>query len=537
MKKMRHLLLAVVMVLMLAMLTGCGVENPTEADVKKVLEKVGAIPTDDEDADKDDEDSDKDDADKDDEKEEVKDSYTVKIDKVKLNDDKDRADVDATLTIKTALVTYEEEYEIRFRLNDDKEWNVKKSRLEDDVECVGKKLTEGIPEEELKKVLKNAYSFTFGEGKRIEGSAIADSMSIKEHKLSEEEMEDVVTIEGTVEQDITKYSYKMDVAVVYYDTYAYWGLNTYELVSCDISYTQDGIADSDLLKYLEDGCCSFYVSDSYGNSSALKDVKVVNHTPDLANYKDVVRISATFTKGVKVYAFEANVNCSYSTYSEKWNADRMEVDNNSVEETFTEAYNVTIDEKFLVDLLKNNEDLSVNFLSYTYKTAEQKLAIDGIRPNEDKDLTSFEGLLTGSTRVDIETVVTFTLAGKLTVDVAAPLRLYFDESEGWSVTVAYGSQFLTMNGVIEGTWNGTRADGSKVTVIMPTVLENGSVSATVTIDGVDGEQKIGIYGFDPDTNEIDASYNYNINLDGTLNVETMEWTLSDGTVLTKAVEA
>ena len=278
MKKLRSFLIALVLCIGVVSLTACGkVKEPTVADVEKVLKDCGYLKDDSKDKkdkddeadsgelllagvstdvtvlekkDKDEEDA-KDDAkeeeeeseDKDDSKDDKDDSkdsaagysYEITIDKCKLNDDKDQAKVEATLSEKDGPVEKKTEFEIKFKLKDDKKtWKAK----EKDVEAgePETKLVSGISDKEAEKLIKDYYSVYVGDT-YIETEDFS-KLEKTDSKLDEEGMKD--DVKYSVEASTKRYdlSFDIEVSFRYFMGYGgesgYWSIDNIEADSSSV---------------------------------------------------------------------------------------------------------------------------------------------------------------------------------------------------------------------------------------------------------------------------------------------------------------
>lgn len=265
MKKLRSFLIALVLCIGVVSLTACGkVKEPTVADVEKVLKDCGYLKDDSKDKkDKDDEadsgelilagvstdvtvlekkdkdedeedakddakeeeeeSEDKDDSKSDDAKDEAKGySYEITIDKCKLNDDKNQAKVEATLSEKDGPVEKKTEFEIKFKLKDDKKtWKAK----EKDVEAgePETKLVSGISDKEAEKLIKDYYSVYVGDT-YIETEDFS-KLEKTDSKLDEEGMKD--DVKYSVEASTKRYDLSFDIEVSFRYFMGYGGESGY----------------------------------------------------------------------------------------------------------------------------------------------------------------------------------------------------------------------------------------------------------------------------------------------------------------------
>lgn len=229
MKKFRFLVLAMLLVLSMALFTGCSkVKEPTLEEVEEALRDEGYLPEDEEDSDKDDEDADKDEESSDEEstedesaeeesKKEDKVEWSVTIDKNKLNDDKDKATVDCTLTVKDGSMETTTEFEVEFKLRDDKTWKCRDVEQGDSET----KLVEGISDDLATKLLEET-SFSIDAEDAYLYSEDVTSITLGEHENDLENMQDVVTVTVTGESGVRMFEFDVKVTF-YYDQYDEWG--------------------------------------------------------------------------------------------------------------------------------------------------------------------------------------------------------------------------------------------------------------------------------------------------------------------------
>ncbi|MGN0166217.1 MAG: hypothetical protein ACI39R_08545 [Lachnospiraceae bacterium] len=257
MKKIRYLLFAMLLVLSMAIFTACGkVDEPTQAEVEEVLRDKGYLP---DDEDKDDENADSDDtADEDLEKPvEEKAQWSVTIDECKINDDKDKAEVDCTLVIKEGAVQTTTEFEITFKIRDDKTWKCKKVE-EGDTEVT---LVEGIPDDTAEELLKNSGYSSDEEGFYIYSDYIS-SVEITKHENDLKNMQDTVTATITGQSGYKEYEFEVE-AVFYYDRYDSWGQYWYISEKTVQPGVKSDYVESYMITISEDDMADFLVDDEY----------------------------------------------------------------------------------------------------------------------------------------------------------------------------------------------------------------------------------------------------------------------------------
>lgn len=292
MKKFKTIVLTLVMVLAMAVLTGCGVEEPTLEDVEEALADEGYLPEEDEDKDEDKKDEattdeegeSSEDASKD---EDAKDKveWSVKIDKCKLNDDKDKADVDATLTVKNAYTETTTEFEIEFKLRDNKSWKCRDVEKGDSET----KLIAGVPDDEIPALLE--WQSVYIEDINDSGNSVSlygdeiESITVDSHEEDLENMKDVVTVTIKGTEGFFEVEAKAKVTCVFFssDFDNYWYVEEFEVaddysVEYTDAYNFELTEDEITQMIIDDGDDVYFLSDYYyfdeGDISELTYEKV-----------------------------------------------------------------------------------------------------------------------------------------------------------------------------------------------------------------------------------------------------------------------
>ena len=219
MKKFKLLLLALLSVLVMGLFVGCGkVAEPTESDVREALEDEGYL-SDDKDED--------DDAEDDSAKEEKK--VELKITKCKLNDDKDKATVTASVYETVGPMEIEKEYKVTFRLNDSKKWKVKDVEEGDKTE----KLVKGSSDEEaLHELSLGSYDV---ETTSVFGSNCTFD-NIK-HELNEEKKVDVVTADAKATVGVKELEFTVEMELEYLGNS--WSRREYKVTKAETKYADN----------------------------------------------------------------------------------------------------------------------------------------------------------------------------------------------------------------------------------------------------------------------------------------------------------
>lgn len=502
MKLRKLLVFGTLLLLALVFATGCGVEDPTKKDVEKVLEKIGAIPEDAEDDDS-------------------KTKYSIEIDKVKLNDDKDKATVECTLSMEGELATVAQQYKMTFRLNDDKEWKIKNSKLEDDVELVSEKLATEIGDETFRALLSDWYSIEVG-GSYIKTADIADSVKITKHELAEDSLKDTVTFEGTASVGIMEYQFTVKAECEYFDRLGKWSLASCNTEDYKVDYSIEGISAEEFMAALEDSYESSYIDQLRVDSDELTDVKILSHEANLENLQDTVRISASFALNAAAYTFEAQVVCEYSTSREEWDVESFTIDESTVKTDYVEGYLIDFTAEDFERIL-NNSDATVTTLGNTYELSAEDVHVSSVE---------HEIELGGGTRFASPVKMTITTPD-MEIDIDVNITLEFDSEDGWEFEGWTGSVVGVQN-AMTGTWTGTTASGGAITVVIERAFDEDGYYVALISDAQAGTQyRCALYKFDPSTGEVQTSGSEgSVNVAGVIDGTT--WTLnSDSIVLTK----
>lgn len=368
MKKYKLLLFTLVSVLVMGLFVGCGkVAEPTEADVRKALEDEGYIKDDKDDDDDDDGaasgDADSENSDSGDvaPKKEVK--TEVKINKCRLNDDKDKATVKASLFVTEGPVETETEFDISFRLTDSKKWKPKSV----DKESTTQKLVSGTTDEEAEKLIKNmSYNV---DDLYVSGSDC--EVKIDKHELNEENMTDVVTATLKGESGIKKVEFEAEITFKHAGN---WYMEEKKITKSSSSYadnykfemTKDSFI-AQIKKFGSDPDNALYI---YGKSIPLSDITITDYSG-----------SAADPQGQTYFTAEpADIGFEY--------------DNFKFAAKFTVRYRYTLEDGWSISSLSYSEAkfTSIPFVGkFTGKNGEYPLSVE-ITANSDG---TFTGKVTG----------------------------------------------------------------------------------------------------------------------------------------------
>ena len=295
MRKFKALLLGSVMVFSLAMLTACGeVPEPTKDDVIDALVDEDMIT-----------------------KEFKKEGdYELKIDKVKINDDQDRATVDCTLTVQNGPMSTSTEYEVKFKIRDDKEsWKTRSAEAGE----VKSELTKEITDEEIKDAL--VWESISASDYYITLSDDEVEYEIGKNKLNKEDNSDTVIITGTSDEGYVTVSFEVEYKFVYSGG---WYASSEDVKDSSVEYAEgyeiDDIADEDFQAMLADDYESIYVM-GYGYAADDEDVKYSDVELKEIEYSgeySYADINFKVAEGDVEFTVESEVTLYYDLDDEKW---------------------------------------------------------------------------------------------------------------------------------------------------------------------------------------------------------------------------
>ncbi len=295
MKKFKALILGSIMVFSFAMLTACGeVPEPTEDDVMDALVDEDLIT-----------------------KEFKKEGdYELKIDKIKINDDQDRATVDCTLTVQNGPISTSTEYEVKFKIRDDKEsWKTKSAEVGE----VKTELTKEITDEEIEDAL--SWESISVEDYYISLSDDDVDYKIGKHNLDKESNSDTVVITGTSDEGYLTISFEVEFKFVYSGG---WYASSENVTDSSVEYAEgyeiDEISDEDFQTMLADEYESIYVM-GYGYDADSDDVTISEVKLDEIEYNDnysYADISFTVAEGDVEFTVDSEVTLYYDLDEEEW---------------------------------------------------------------------------------------------------------------------------------------------------------------------------------------------------------------------------
>lgn len=325
--KRKSVFRALVMVLALLIftfaLTACGGrKGPTEDDVKKVLKEAGYIEDsndkdddDDKKKDKDDDEDDEDDeeADKKDDKKSDKPTYSVSIDKTKLNDDKTKATVTATLTVTKGGLKAVTEFKIKFKYKESsKKWKADADDVEQK-EDTKYTLTGGPTEDEVADLLKE--SSLYGDTESFYSS---DFDSVKEKGEGKvEELEYKGTYEAVYNGSWKTSTVTVDLTLKY-DEYWGWYIENYEIGDVESEVSEEyafNLSEDDVIDYLVNNNSYLYTK-FLGDYSAddtivFSDVTIGDVEVTGTSLYDIpVEFKATINSALEI-DYTAEMDCDY----------------------------------------------------------------------------------------------------------------------------------------------------------------------------------------------------------------------------------
>lgn len=297
MKKIKMLGLALVMTSALAMLTACGkVPEPTEDDVVEALVDEDVLT-----------------------KEQKKEkNYEVKIDKVDINDDQDRATVDCSLILSDGPISRTTEYEIKFSIRDDKEsWKVRKGKVTAGDSKT--ELTKEISDDEIKKLFE--YESFSTENDYIELNDENTTYEIGKHKLDKEAMTDTVTITGTADEGYVKINFTVEYVFMYSGQ---WFTSDEEVVEAEEEYSEGyDLSDTkaeDIIDMLATADEDFYIM-GYSYKLYGDSVKIENAEFGDIEYRDTtaeVPLSFKLTQGNVSFKIDTVAHLKFDESSSEW---------------------------------------------------------------------------------------------------------------------------------------------------------------------------------------------------------------------------
>ncbi len=254
MKKFKSLVLGTTMLLAVTMLAACGkVAEPTTDEVIEALvdEKVLT-------------------------KEQKKEGkFEVKIKDVSINDDQDKATVECELSMQDGPLSKITEYEVKFKYDeDDKEWKVRKNKLE--AGETKTELTKEIDDEKVKELIE--WESFYASEKYVSLSSDSTKYEIDSHKLDKEAKTDTVTITGTA---VSGY-YNVEFEVEYVFSYgSSWYESSENVVESSTSYVDgyeiEEFSAAEFAQMLRDDSESFWIMgysyDVDSDDVTISDVK------------------------------------------------------------------------------------------------------------------------------------------------------------------------------------------------------------------------------------------------------------------------
>jgi hypothetical protein len=488
MKKIKYLIVCLFVMLAFFAFTACGVKEPTQADVEKALQDEGYLPggSDDKDSDKDDDDDDDDDddADSDDTSSEKDDStYTINLDKVKLNDDKDKATVEATVVVSSGSVNATTGYKLTFKLKDDKTW-----KLKGDIETTDETTYEllGLTDSDAAATLLNDDNYCalstdlctiyFYNANEL-------NVTVNSHDINNDELYDTVNL--TVEGKCDEYSYKLTMnGEFYYSTYSNSWLaysSTFALDGDPEFELNQELDDSDAIDVIKSSFEQdwwsgnyyyYFEDDSELTFSDFDSVTIKSHDFDSSALSDKVTAEAVVKDTYSTKTITVTANFTYS-FGSGWRLDSFEV---------AKDYDSEFNEEYLFDLTSDDVKDALRAKDWYYYVLGCKYYTGSINIT---DFSFTDPELDGTSYVYSDAEFTFT-SSDVTATVTAKLKFYYDSSEGWSLDSwdEIVNTAASCNAI--GTWNGQDEDGNSINIVVSDALnDNGYLKAVVTVSSTD----------------------------------------------------
>jgi hypothetical protein len=288
--------------------TGCGLEDPTEEDVKAAFVTAGVIQNEaDTTEDTEGEESTK-----------VEIEYSVKVNKIELIDDEDQANVSATLVEDEGPVERTTDYNLTFKYKNDK-WQVTNVSAGQDASSVV--LVGEISDKEIAEILsENMMGVTMPDDYYINWANVS-SITIVDHDIDADTMTDTVSLEVVGKVDYYQYDFAMVAEFIY--NYAGagsaengWQYNYYYEVQDDYTYDYSSdykfsLTTDQIARQLKNNNYSFYACGAYYYMSEceIEEVDYGDVEPDGSRYAETpATISFTYED------VEIEFDCSLEFY-------------------------------------------------------------------------------------------------------------------------------------------------------------------------------------------------------------------------------
>ena len=294
MKKFKALMLGFVMLMAVGMFTACGdVPEPTEDDILDAFEDEEILT-----------------------KDQIKnEEYELEIGDIEIDDDQEKATVECTLSITNGSVCYSTEFELKFKIKDDKEsWKFRKLEAGETTE----KLVAGISDEDLESYL--SWSSFSIDGDYIYFDSSTTEYEIKEHKLDAEEKTDTITIEGTGQYGLKTYEFTLECVCQY--EYG-WNSPSIEVVESDSEYVEGyehEFTEEEVMETIQEYDSYIYVMgvDYYFTDSDMKVEGVEIGEVEFDEFYCTLNADATISKGDIKFTKMVEISYEFDTDSKEW---------------------------------------------------------------------------------------------------------------------------------------------------------------------------------------------------------------------------
>jgi uncharacterized lipoprotein YehR (DUF1307 family) len=485
MKKIKYLIVCLFVMLAFFAFTACGVKEPTESDVEKALQDAGYLPggsddSDDEDNDEDEDDGDDEDADSEDDSSKEDDStYTITLDKVKLNDDKDKATVEATVVVSSGSVNSTTGYKLTFKLKDDKTWKVK-----GDIEITDETTYEllGITDEDAAAVLSDDGNYCY---LSTDSCTIyfydADELSVKvnSHNVDNDELSDTANLTITGKTEEISYTLTMNATFNYssYSNTWYAYTSTFELDGDPEFELNEELNDDDAAEMIKSSFSQdwwygyyyyYFEDDSELTFDDFDSVTIKSHDFDSSSLSDKVTAEAVVKDDYSTKTITITADFTYN-FSSGWRLDSSEV---------AKDYDSEFNEEYLFDLTSDDVKDALRAKDWYFKVSGCGYYTGSINIS---DFSFTDPELDGSNYAYSAVEYTFT-SSDVTATVTATLKFYYDSSDGWSLNDWDDITTTAVTCDAIGTWSGKDSSGNPASIVISDTLnEDGYLTAVVAI--------------------------------------------------------
>lgn len=300
MRKFKALMLGTVMLCAVSMFTACGkVAEPTEDEVIDALVREDVMTKD----------------------QKKEGDFKIEIEKVKINDDQDKATVDCKLQIQDGPLSKTTEYEIKFKYDeDDKEWNVRKGKTTKGE--VTTELTKEIEDDKVKDLI--SWESFYAEDEYVSLSDEDTTYEISKHKLDKKAMTDTVTITGTSKSGYLDIEFTVEYTFMYSGS---WYANSENVVETSSEYVDgyeiEELSTADFGQMLYDDGESFWVMGYYYDADSDK-VAISDVTLGEVEYNgsySYADVTFTVKEDDVVFTLDSEVVLWFDADSSKWEFD------------------------------------------------------------------------------------------------------------------------------------------------------------------------------------------------------------------------